>query len=306
MGGFLQSFFRRGETSPGNGQPTTIPANAADLSITTDPTDAAVWVNGVMVGKTPFDESVPAGAVKIVLLKDGFEERSDSLSLALGESRRLEYTLTERKGYVEVSTTPAGAAVTVDGQRIEQNTPVTLELAVTGRPDISLSLDGYVARTFRSVELFGDSTVILAHAFVRRTAPLTVTSQPGDAVVLVNGQQRGRTPKIFEALTHGQHELILRLNGYEEWTDTIDIPHDDNRVDVALERLQPGYIVFSVQPWADILVDGEVVQRNVQYYFMEHAPGAVDVEFKHPHYGSETIPLRIEPGDTMRVTHTFE
>jgi formylglycine-generating enzyme required for sulfatase activity len=62
-----------------------------------EPTDAEVWVNGVLRGKTPSAFSLPATRYRLEVRKSGFEPFATELTLAPGLERSVEYRLVDPK-----------------------------------------------------------------------------------------------------------------------------------------------------------------------------------------------------------------
>jgi outer membrane protein assembly factor BamB len=80
----------------------------------------------------------------------------------------------------------------------------------------------------------GNSVSLLAPALnvpppVQPTAPVPVTagqvsvsSDPPGANVYVDNAYRGITPVVFTDLTTGTHTILLKMNGYQDWSSSID------------------------------------------------------------------------------------
>ena len=51
-----------------------------------------------------------------------------------------------------------------------------------------------------------------------------ITSTPAGAAVIVNGKDTGRTtPATLANLEPGRYEVLLAMNGYENWKETFDV-----------------------------------------------------------------------------------
>jgi hypothetical protein len=139
---------------------------------------------------------------------------------------------------------------------------------------------------------------------VRRTAPLTVSSGSLLGSIVVDGILYGESPQVVPALSYGPHIIMVEKEGYEVWSSTITIPYPDNRITADLKRSPPGFLVLSVEPWADISVDGVVVRKNSQFYGGIHPAGPVTIEFVKQEM-RQKWDHTVVTGDTLRVTHTF-
>jgi len=70
------------------------------------------------------------------------------------------------------------------------------------------------------------------------TAPLSVTSTPGGATVLVDGQEQGKTP-VTLAVAPGHHEVVLRAPDAIDELRSIDVAPEGFRLAVPLWRAHP-------------------------------------------------------------------
>jgi serine/threonine-protein kinase len=117
---------------------------------------------------------------------------------------------------VELLTEPAGAHVTIDGS-LSCTSPCTLELP-NGRHTLSVQADGYeVSRRIFNVP--GDTSLYMP--LVKNTGAVVLTSSPKGAVVLVDGQQVGRTP-VTAHVPLGTHRITWLLNGNQH-EETIEV-----------------------------------------------------------------------------------
>lgn len=98
----------------------------ARLTVISSPPGAALAVSGIDVGRTPFDGDVLAGSHSIVVRMEGYEQVERSVALGAAEARTVEIALVPvrtaahapRPGRLDVTSRPAGAAVSVDGRQV--------------------------------------------------------------------------------------------------------------------------------------------------------------------------------------------
>jgi len=117
------------------------------IHVETEPTGAAVTVNGETHGATPIDlGNVPLGTYEVRVELKGYESKTETL--ALSENARqgeLKIALTKAalpSGFADFLSTPFGATVTVDGTRVGQ-TPLTGVKLRAGTRTIEVSREGY-------------------------------------------------------------------------------------------------------------------------------------------------------------------
>jgi len=94
-------------------------------------------------------------------------------------------------GYIAVTTEPAGARVTVDGEFYGLSNLFPQDIIV-GQHRVEISLTGYDA-VVREVRILPQETLPLDLVLTRNSAALPIITQPADVEILVNGESRGRT-----------------------------------------------------------------------------------------------------------------
>jgi len=112
----------------------------------------------------------------------------------------------------------------------------------------------------------------VAAALTPNWAPVSVTSRPVGAQVLVDGEVAGISPVELE-LDQGTHEFSLRLSGFNAWTDTVEV--------VANER-QEFPLVTLVEADGRVRLVSEPAEATV----------SVNGEFR----GRTPLDLRLRPG----------
>jgi hypothetical protein len=163
----------------------------ARLVLHSEPPGAMVTVDEEYRGETPVELYLAPGADhEIELSKAGHDEASRNVRLRAGETSELTVELTERLGVVEITSTPSGAELFVDGES-RGSANQTLRLAavpheievrkkdfepyrttVTPRPGLSQSIDV----TLKTAEQIKDEAVV----------PFIRTVQ-GQELVLIEG-----------------------------------------------------------------------------------------------------------------------
>ncbi len=115
----------------------------AEVSIDSLPANAAVLVDGAIVGQTPAQLELLQGEHKLALQLPGYATWERELRINAGQSLTLgEITLQPADGSVELDSIPSGANVTVNGV-FHGQTPLTLQLDPDMQHELSLSRPGY-------------------------------------------------------------------------------------------------------------------------------------------------------------------
>jgi predicted secreted protein len=115
------------------------------LSIMSDPTGAQVVMDGKPYGVTPLKiDSFPVGDYALTLKLDGGTDITDMLSVKEGIVLTKQYKFDLALGGLAISTDPAGASITIDGQATSQIAPFTFSTLKEGSHEIYLELPGYL------------------------------------------------------------------------------------------------------------------------------------------------------------------
>lgn len=144
----------------------------------------------------------------------------------------------EPTGSIEITSTPAGAAVFLDGEETGLFTPCSLAELEVGHHSLSLELEGYARPYDRWVQVRPDAPADIHFDLVRETGSVRVTSAPSGAAILLDGNETNNaTPATLAGVATGEHTITLVLDGYENVTVTVEVEADvQEQIDVALPR----------------------------------------------------------------------
>ena len=220
-----------GETLPWRVQlkkrPERIPT-LAPLEVTSTPSGATVFVNGSKIGNTPLREyqvdTGPNGQKVVTLGMDleGYEREVRQVTLRGGEPASVTVRLKKRavrietKAVLDITSTPSGAAVYLDGQRIG-TTPLRGHPVETGargqkRVNVRIEHPGYKTRN-TPLTLNGGQSRPLDVALEKiqqpgKTATLTITSTPSGGTVYLEDEEVGPTPLRGYKVSLGTRDRI--------------------------------------------------------------------------------------------------
>lgn len=156
--------------------------------------------------------------------------------------------------FADVTSTPAGADVTVDGVP-SGTTPAKVPLESGQKHLVEVSLDGY-ASAEREVEPGRGDTVSVDFA-LKPGATLDVTSDPPDASVSVNGRLvLAGTPGVTKSFPPGPVEVVVRYPGYDDFTKKLKAKKGAQKLDVKL-LAKVKVPVTSSPTGAQVTLDGE-------------------------------------------------
>ena len=252
----------------------TVYDNLGFLLISSNPGGARIFLDGNDLGKTTqstHEENIPvtAGTHTVRLTLNGYQDAS--YTFTVGNEMNFSFgplletatqapapapaAATPGTGTLQISTSPGGAAIMVDGGA-QGTTPATIAGLGAGSHTIQLVKTGYTDYTGTLTVPAGKTTVLditlvaeqgtyttttlypqppqgtvpvmatpasAGTATVPATGSLTVRSEPAGANVYLDGEKEGTTPVTIPDIAAGTHRLLLTLPGYGDTTQTVTI-----------------------------------------------------------------------------------
>jgi formylglycine-generating enzyme required for sulfatase activity len=210
------------------------------MEITSVPDGAEVIVDGQPVGTTPLTTEILETGTKLGIAKTGYKTWEREVSIKAGTTGA--YPTVELEvadGIVDVSSSPAGAHVSVDGE-FRGTTPVSVELSPLREHRLELFLEGYKTAV-RTVRTEPEARSGLALDMVPIIGRIQLSVTPEDAEVVVDGRSRGTGSQTL-ALNAREHELTVRKPGYEPRTLQITPrPDHEQSLQVRLLTVEQAY-----------------------------------------------------------------
>ena len=164
------------------------------------------------------------------------------------------------------------------------------------QPLEATDLPGAVAALTRAVGAF----VNPASAPAAGSAGLFITSEPGDALVYLNGVEVGTTASSLLLLAPGRYEVELRKTGYVPESSTVVLEADKTQfLALSLTEIRGGSILVGSTPAADVFLDGRLVGRTP--LTVEAQPGVRTLRLARPGFGSRTQAVTVRNFFVSRV-----
>jgi hypothetical protein len=230
-----------------NRRATVPPTGTA--SIDSEPRGAQVLIDGAPAGSTPVTVELAVGR-HAVELRRGDATRTEQVVVARGRESTVRIDWVPRRyGGLQVTSTPDGARVLIDGQE-RGVTPLTLSDVLVGAHTVIIdSPDGKVRRKVVIAEGLTETlTESIYPGWVHVTAPMDVTVMEGTTAVVLDDHNRG-------LLKSGTHDLLIenRALGVSERRQVEIEP--GGTTDVTLAPRTSTLSVTTSAP-AEVLVDG--------------------------------------------------
>ncbi|MCE5297573.1 MAG: PEGA domain-containing protein [Methanoregulaceae archaeon] len=140
-------------------------------------------------------------------------------------------------GTLHVLVTPTLSSVSLDGKFVDV-VPVTGVLiirdVVPGNHVVQVSKQGYAAATNDVYVSKNEIKKVPITLSAADNGPLSITSTPPGAEVILDGQTIGVTPLTLPDVSGGQHSIVLKMEGYNDYTENISITGDGATVTAIL------------------------------------------------------------------------
>ena len=221
-----------------------------------------------------------SGPHRVVAQRAGYHDLDVVIEVGQLPAQTLELELAKLPGIITFTTEPDVAAdVHVDGVSIG-TAPLTDVEVEPGRHRVEFIAERFLSEVLE-LDVFGEGRQQSLNAeLTPNWAPVSLSSRPAGAQVLVDGTDFGTTPAELE-LGAGERQVELRLAGYNTWRDTITVLAD-----------QP----LSVPEATLIQADGRVE--------LVTDPAAAAVSVNGEYQGATPLTLRLRPGRAHAITVT--
>ncbi len=221
---------------------TTAATTAAtgDVYVSSTPAGAGILVDGVATGLvTPtLVRGVSAGKHQVRV--EGACARADAeVNVAPGLIARAEVVLVAATATLEIQSSPAAAALHVDGVErgaapLSVVVPACVEHVVAGR------LAGHAEGRVTITPVPYVATPIVLSLVPERFGTLVLDLTPLDARATLDEQRLAPGPQTLEKVPAGPHRLLVEARGYQPHRGSVEVKADEvQRLAVALQSAAP-------------------------------------------------------------------
>ena len=277
---------------------------AGSLQVETAADRAQVRLNGVLRGETPLTvDPVLAGRHRLLVEHRFHPSAASEIEIRRGERLRVPVALATAYGRLLIATNPVGASVTLNGERLDEPTPVALDPLEAGRHEVMLEQFGRETVNETVEVLPGERQELIVELNRVAMSELRVQTQPPSArVKLVDG------PAPYQPgvrLPVGVYRIEVAAEGYRTKTRNHRLRKGVNVIDVTLEQLV-GRLDVQVTP-----PDAQVAVRTGGGRFRGFEPGVelpvgpVELRVRKVGYRTRLERFRLsEAGLTLRIALT--
>jgi len=183
------------------------------LSITSDPSGAEVYISGEYAGNTPLQRRVSKGWYRIIVKKDGYQDYSEFINISDNTNLKVKLErVIPPEGTLFLSYNQEQVYIYVDGV-FYGISPDSIKLQ-PGTHKILAVKEGYQNQEYK-LSINAGSEYYLKVSLIPKLKPviLKITTNPSNARVFINGTEFGRSP-ITVDLDPGYYELLIVKEDY--------------------------------------------------------------------------------------------
>ncbi len=244
----------RGRKSKSRGAAAVAPAQ---LAVSSDPAGAQIAFDGSLLCQTPCTlTGIAPGQHVISASKTGYNSQSRTLTLSSGANSAVVLPLSQLAAMLSVASTPAGAAIVIDGKDTGKLTPSQFTFEKTGTHAVVLRRYGYLEESSSiNTEPGQTSSVNVALKPLGSTDEIrsaggkfkkvfgggaaaemgivSVKTQPKGAQIMVNNRVLDKTAPFDFYLNPGTYVIDITMSGYRSLHRVIKV---EQREKVAIEE----------------------------------------------------------------------
>ncbi len=210
-------------------------SEVGNIQVKSNPGGADVYVDGFYSGATATTiGNLPPGPHFVQLRRAGYRDWIGTVEVVPTQVTIIDATLevatTEPTGSVSVSSSPPGASVYLDESYqgvTQQANPLDLTGIMPGTYTVRLVLVNYQEFSTPVTVQAGRTVFVNAEMTPApnpsETGTLQINSEPQGANVFLDNAYRGITPLTISSIEIGSHNLLVRLQGYNDYTTTVTI-----------------------------------------------------------------------------------
>ena len=258
------------------------------LAVSTTPAGVPVSINGRARGVTPMNARLAAGTH---LLEIGREKERRRIPVAVVAGGHVTHfidmpTMTAAVGGLEITTEPAGAKVTIDGEP-HGTAPTTVEGLAPGMHTVVLEND--LGKVTHEVTIeAGVTASLVAPLRAPHGAPVSgwiAVSAPAELHIYKGQRLLGTTRSDRIMVAAGEHRLDL-VNEALGYRTTRTVTVEPGEVASIKPAWPKGSVALNAVPWADVFIEGTRIGET-PIGRVELPIGTHEIVFRHPEHGEK-------------------
>lgn len=203
----------------------------AKISVTNSK-DAQIYIDGELVGTGQWNGKIEAGRHIIEARKASHKPSEREILVVKNQDLNISmFAPTPIYGKLEVTTTPRGADVYIDG-KLAGRSELNLQNILVGGHVVDIKKKGFRAETRNITVEEGD--VKRLHVSMTDYCEAKLESTPW-ASLYINGESRGYTPYQLKEVA-GEYKIELRRRGYTTYTKNMRLDGQTKDINIKLHR----------------------------------------------------------------------
>lgn len=274
-----------------------------NLKIISEPAGVEIFLDHQSKGQSPAQFFyLPVGSYYLKLVKPGFVDFTQIVSLRENESRLVSAKLTPLS-YLSIFTNPADCKIWADDS-LAGLSPVRVLAVAPGYHRIKAGKDGFVELEQIHLVTAGQSDTL--HLELRPAARLVVRSDPDEAEVWVNTLLKGRTPVTIGNLPPGPTLLKLKHPRCVDYLTEISLSAGETQT-LAFSLTPRTSSLFVESVPADAVVEVDGLARGQTPFEVKHLPfGEHLVRVKKSGYATHEQRIEIQNEAPQSIQVKFE
>lgn len=244
---------------------------ARSISLQITPAAETLDIRGGLSFKVGDRYLIRTGDYELFAVTAGYYPLEEPLAVGDSQNQAFQFDLEKLPGKVSFASDPAGAKVVIDGEVVGATPLVDLEVK-PGEHKVEITADRYLPNQ-QSMEVEGRHVQqSLAVELTPAWSLVTLSSNPPQARILVDGDEQAATPSSVEVM-QGKRRISLAMTGFKDWHQVLDIlPNTPVQLpEVVLEAVDGMIRISSTPSNANVTVDD--VFRGKTPIALEIEPG---------------------------------
>ncbi|MFA4877413.1 MAG: PEGA domain-containing protein [Methanoregula sp.] len=210
------------------------PRSTGTVYVTSSPDHALIYVDGNYQGKAPLTVTLYPGSHSFRLTLTGYNDYTTTVYVNGGTAQNLNAVMTSASyGSVSITSMP-GATVSMDSNtmgKIPSSGVLTLNNILSGNHLFKITNPGY-NDWMNTIYVKGNTMTPFTATLtpvgtnptpVPATGAFNIVSTPAGSEVYIDNLFKGYTPGIFDGISPGQHQVLLKYTGYIDYSTTASV-----------------------------------------------------------------------------------
>lgn len=274
---------------------------SGSIYIDSYPKECEVAINGETKGKTPIQiNGLNAGEYIVQIKKDGYKETIKTVEIDKSHPQRSIYVALEHETFsLNVTSYPSEADVYVDGIK-KGITPLIIEDLVLGKHFLVIKKENFETWK-KEIEAVNADVVQVDALLVPSTTKIVIISNPDNAKVIINGEEKGKTPFTSTEFEPGSYEISVYIPGYVPYKEKVSIEKGQTlQREIVLTKANTFLSIITNPTGCNVYINGEL-KGSSPYEQADIQPGTYTIKLEKEGYLPYTTEVTITKGGKQEL-----